>query len=452
MQRRDVQMWFADVTERTYSVLNSSNFDNAMQEFYINSGGFGTGAVLVLDDPIDKIRFYELQPKDIQIEEDAQGRVNRIYIKMPFTVQQAYDKWGKNAGKEVLDRLDNSPNEKLDFIMYIGPRDRRDSSKDDNLNMPYEFMWIEKRSSHVCEESGFFEFPAAVGRFYKLTGDVFGFSPAMNVLSFIKLVNAQQKTMLRAAMKVSDPPLLLPSRGFIVPLNLNPSALNYRDTNTKADDLTAIPTSGNIPVTLEVIQQTQLSIEKGFFLPLFRALSDVTKQMTVPEVQRRIAENMGLLGPVVGRFIDETLDPILERVFMILWRNGEYPDPPDVLLQYGSDLSVTYTSPLAKAQRESEVFSLESFLSGVGAIATVAPEALDNLDSDAIVEQLASVRGVNPKILRDKEAVAAIRQQRAAQQEMAQRIAMVQGGAQAVKTGAEADKTMAETGGAANAR
>ena len=447
MKIRAVEMWFKEVTERTYAVLNASNFDTTMQEFYVNAGGFGTGVILTLEDPSDKVRFMEILPKDIQIEEDSSGRVNRVYIKMPMTIQQAYDRWGKNAGDIVTEKIDTKPNDKLDICLYIGPRDRRDASKEDSVNMPYESLWIELTKKHVCQEGGFFEFPVAVGRFYKHTGDTFGFSPAMNVLSFIKLVNAQQKTMLRAAMKVADPPLLLPSRGFIVPLNLNPAALNYRDQKTTAEDLTQIPGGGNIPITLEVIQQVQERIEKGFFLPLFRALSDITKQMTVPEVQRRIAENMGLLGPVIGRFIDETLDVVLERVFMVLYRNGEYPDIPGVLLDNESDLSVTYTSPLAKAQRESEVFSLQSFLSDVGLIAQVKPDVLDNIDGDVVVETLAKVRSITPEILRDKEEVKAMREQRAQQQDIMNRIAMAQQGANAVKTGAEIDALSAKEEG-----
>ena len=438
----DVKIWFKEVEDRIFSVLNSSNFDTTMQEFYVDAGALGTGIVLTLDDLIDKVRFTSVPLSQVTLEEDAQGRVNRLYRTYSMTVQQAYDKWGNGAGQSVLDKIKERPNDKIDILHCVGPRDRYDYGKDDAINMPFESLWIDKKEKRAINESGFPEFPFAVGRFYKDPCDVFGFSPAMDALATIKLVNAQHKTMLRAAMKASDPALSVPRRGFIAPINANPSALNYRDKDIAGDAIQPLPTSGNIPVTLEIIQMQQDVIDKSFFVPLFRSLSDITKQMTVPEVQRRIAENMVLLGPVVGRFTDEVLDPIISRVFNILLRNGELPEIPEVLSD--QEMDIIYISPLAKAQRESEIYSVEAFLNDVGLIAQAKPEVLDVINGDAAVDVIAEIRGVNPKLLNDKQDVAKVREQRAQQVEMQNRIALAQQGAEAVKTGADIEKTAAE--------
>lgn len=441
---REVKLWFDKVNSIIRTNLNASNWDTTLQEFYVNTGAFGTGVILTMEDLKDKVNFSEIPPNQVQIEEDARGRVNRIYRKYQLSVQQAYDEWGSKAGTVVNEKIMSKPQDKVDFIHYVGPRDRRDPAKDDSLNMPFESKWIEKSKQEVVKESGFFEFPYAVGRFYKFAGDPFGFSPAMNVLSFIKLVNAQNKTMLRAAMKVADPAYILPSRGFVVPLNLNPSALNYRDASkTTHEDLQQIPSGGNIPITLEVIQMVQEKIERGFFLPLFRALSDVTKVMTVPEVQRRIAESMGLLGPVIGRFLYEVVNPTLERVFFIHYRAGMLPDIPEIMLD--QDLQVINMSPLARAQKESEIFAIESFMSDVGLVAQAKPEVLDKINGDKIVEKIAEIRNTPSEILYSDADVAQVRAQRAQQQEMMNRINMVSQGAAAVKTGSEIDKLSAET-------
>ncbi len=165
-----------------------------------------------------------------------------------------------------------------------------------------------------------------------------GYSPSMDVLADIKLVSAQVKTMLRASMKQADPALIAPSKGFILPLNSNPGAMNYRDQGTTVDDLKEMPHGGNIPITLEVIQMVQKSIEAAYFVPLFQALSNVTKTMTIPEIQRRISENMVLLGPTVGRFTQDVLDNIILRVFSILLEDNDLPEIPEAI--QGQELDI----------------------------------------------------------------------------------------------------------------
>jgi hypothetical protein len=265
----------------------------------------------------------------------------------------------------------------------------------------------------------------------------------MDVLADIKLVNAQQRTLLRAAMKQADPPLQAPSRGYVLPLNFNPGAMNYRDSKTTADALQALPVvAGKIPLTMEVISGVQHNIENGFFVPLFRSISEITKQMTVPEVQRRIAEAMVLLGPVVGRFTQDVLGPLILRVFYILYRRGEIPEPPEAI--QGQEMSIIYLSNLAKAQRESEMYSIESFLGSVGSIAQVKPSALDLVDEDKAIEVISKIKGVNPEILRSPEQVASIRKARAqAQEAQAKMNAMAQVAAVG-KDAAAAEKTTKE--------
>lgn len=442
MNEKEVQLWFKVVEDIIFGALASSNFDTTMQEFYLNSGCFGTGIILTLEDVIEKIRFVEIPIEQTQMEEDAYGRVNRLYRTFPLTAQQAFDLWGKDAGEAVTETIEKKPNDQFKFLHYVGPRDERDPSKEDSGNMPFKSVWIEKSKKHLIKEGGFLSNPYAVGRFYKDTADVFGYSPAMDVLPDTKLVNAMVKTMLRSAMKQADPPLIAPRRGFIAPLNANPGKINYRDEKTPNDAITQFPVGSNPQLTLEVIKETQLNIEKAFFIPLFQAISNQTKRMTIPEVQRRISENMVLLGPVVGRFTQEVLDPIVLRVFDILYAAGDIPLPP--MAVQGQDLDIVYISPLARAQRESEIYSLQAFMQDTGMVATAFPEALDKLNGDEMIDQLATIRGISPKLIKSDSEVANIRKQRAAAQAQAAQVAQLQQGVDIAKTGSEAVANLKE--------
>ena len=442
MDDKDAQLWFNEVEDIMFGTFASSNFDTTMQEFYLNAGCFGTGTVLTLEDVEEKVRFTEVPIEQVAFEEDSYGRVNRVYRLFPLTAQQAFDLWGEEAGEAVKETVKKKPQEQLKFLHYVGPRDERNPAKDDASNMPYKSLWIEMSKKHLIGEGGFLDNPYAVGRFYKDTADVFGFSPAMDVFPDIKLVQAQVKTMLRASMKSADPAIIAPRKGFIAPLNANPGKINYYDKKSPDDRVEAFPNGGNFQLTIEVIKETQLNIEKAFFVPLFQAISNITKQMTIPEVQRRISENMVLLGPVVGRFTQEMLDPIVLRVFDILYRGGNLPQPPPSI--QGQEMDVVYISPLARAQKESEIYSIQSFMQDVGLIAQAKPEVLDMIDGDAMVDEISIIRGINPELIKSQADVDGMRKQRAEQQAaMAQQQAMQQG-AEMLKTGSEAEKNLQE--------
>ena len=443
MENKEAQLWFKEVEDIIFSTLNSSNFDTTIQEMYLSVGSAGTSAILTQRDAIEKVRFTEIPVGQLAFEEDASGRVNAMYRKFPMTSEQAYDKWGEGAGSVVLQNIkDEKPGEKVNFIHYVGPRDRYDPGKIDNLNMPWESVWLEVSKKEKIAESGYKEFPYAVARFYKDSIDPMGYSPSMDVLPDIKLASASVKTMLRAAMKQADPALIAPSKGFVLPLNSNPGAMNYRDEGTNAEDLSEMPHSGNLPITLEVVQMIQKNIESAFFVPLFQALSNITKTMTIPEIQRRIAENMVLLGPTVGRFTQDVLDNVILRVFSILMDDGDLPEPPEVLQD--QELDIVYISPLAKAQRETEIYSIQAFLGDVAAVAQYKPQALDLIDEDEIVKSLALIRSVNPQILVSDDAVEQFRAARAEAEAAQAQMNTIEQGAGITEVASKADKNMQE--------
>lgn len=444
MKRREVRMWLKDVEDIVFAKLASSNFYNVIQEFYTDFGGFGTGTYSILEDPKDAVRFTEIPVGQVNRVVDANDRLSAIYRNFKLTANQAFKLWGNKAGKSVMDSLEKKPFEEFDFLHYVGERYDRNSEKQDSLNMPYKSCWISKKDKILISESGFMEMPYVSEVFYKDSNDPNGFSPAMDVFAEIKLVNAMQRTIIRSSMKQADPPMIMPSRGFVLPLNFNPAAMNYRDAKTTKDDIQTLPVgNGRLEISVEMIKLVQEKIEEGMFVPLFRSLAEITKQMTVPEVQRRIAESMALLGPVVGRCNHGVLTPTIFRIINILNRNFELPPMPEIMLEdnESADLKLTYLSPLAKAQRQTEVIDIQSFLADVQAIGAILPGALDKVDEDKAVDVLSRIRGITPEIMRDDEMIERIRKHRAEQEAMMATMQVGGAMAQMAKTGAEAQKT-----------
>lgn len=447
LKNKEVMMFFEECRDIQLATLARSNFNNTQKDFYKNYGCFGIACTLQLEDYKTRARFTSIPVEQINIEEDAYGNVIAVYRNFRLKAIQAFRLWGAAAGKDVAEAV---AKEKyfleFDFLHYCGPREKYDVTKKDAMNMPIESVWVEVKSLHLIHESGFQELPYHVARASKPSNDVFGYSQAMKALAAIKLINAQKKTTLRAAMKATDPPLQLPSRGYVLPLNLNPSALNYRLEGTNHDALQALPVGhGNFQIAIEMMQMERSDIEEFFFVPLFKALSMLDKQMTVPEVQRRIQENMVLLGPAVGDVTQEHLDPLIIRNFNIHWKNNLFPEAPQVL--QNQEYQPVYLSPLAKAQRESELNTIDRFLGAVGQIANVKPQVLDKIDEDKTVDVIAKITGVTQEIMRDPREVDQIRQQRAQAQQAAAQMQAIQAGGAVAKDAA----TAAEKGAKAKA-
>jgi hypothetical protein len=150
--------------------------------------------------------------------------------------------------------------------------------------------------------------------------------------------------------------------------------------------------------------------------------------MTATEVVQRNEEKMRLLGPVLGRLQSELLRPLIDRTFAILLRKNIFKPAPDFLS--GQDLQIEYVSPLAKAQRSSELQSIMRAIEIFGSLANIAP-VFDHVNIDNLVKHLADIVGVPSKVLNSKAEVNAIRQEKQQQQEQAMQMQQMQQIAQA---------------------
>jgi hypothetical protein len=441
---QEVGIWLKIVEQKIFDVLNNSNFNQVIHEAYQSLGTFGTACVFEEADEKEIVRFYNRPIGEMSLEEDYRERVNEVYRRFELSAKQAWDRWGESAGEGVKNAIEKKQFERM-FIYYhaVFERTERDAGKTDSKNLPYASIYVAKEKADIISEGGFNEFPFFCPRFNKVSGDVYGYSPTMVALADIRMLNAMSKTIIKAAQKIVDPPLILPHDGFLLPLNTNPGKVNFQLKGTSDDQIRPLATGGNIPIGLEMEEQRRTSIKRKFFVDLFLMLAAQTKNMTATEVNQRVEEKMLLLGPSLGRLMNELLDPIIFRTFSILLRQELVPAAPPSL--EGQTLRVEYISPLAKAQRISEITSLNGVLSLAAQMAEFTPDVLDKIDSDQAIEQAADIFGVDPRLIRDAEAVQKIRAARAEQQAQQQKLEQAAAMASAAKDGAAAEKDLQES-------
>jgi len=442
-ENRDVQLWLEDTARRMYDTFNETNFNTEVHEMYLDLCSIGTGALFVEEGnkgyDIDGIHFNCLHIAEYYIQENINGKVDTLYRKYKLTARQAVQEFGeKNVGEKILTAAKEKPDQKFNFIHAVEPtEDYKRATGKSSTKLPYH-------SCHVCEEDkmvvrtgGYNEFPYLVPRWSKATGEIFGRSPSYNALPDIKTLNKAVEIGLKAWAKAIDPPLLVQDDGVIGRVRTTPAGI----TVVRNDGaIKPLQIGSNWQITDLKENQLRTAIRQAYYSDQLQLQEG--PQMTATEVQVRYELMQRLLGPTLGRFQSEFLNPLIERVFGIMYRAGALLPEPSVVR--GSKIDVEYVGPLARSQRMEEAVAIERLYQLAMNIAQVDPAIMDNIDHDEAVRLRGKLLGVPKTVLRGKDQVDEMRNARAEQQQMAQMAQQQQAQAQAMKTQAEASKTMSD--------
>ena len=407
----EVQAWLEDTSSRMMRAITMSNFETEVHEMYVDLVVFGTGCMFVEMDKTS-MRFSTRHISEFYVAEDQFGIVDTVFRKYRLPARQAVQRFGiENVGKFIQKTFEKKPDEEVTVLHCVMPRKERDPTKQDNKNMPFASMYICMETKMVMQESGFQEFPYVVPRFLKATGEVMGRSPAMVALPDVKMLNLMSKTIIQAAQKLIDPPLLVPDDGFLLPVRTQPGGLNFFRSGTR-DTITPLNTGANIPIGLNMEEQRRSAIRSAFYVD--QLLTGGSPNMTATEVVQRQEERMRVIGPVLGRLMNEMLRPMIDRVFALMLRADMLAPPPEIL--QGLDVDVEYVSPLARAQKSSSLNSTMKALEILLPLAQALPVA-DHINADGLVNHIMDSLGVPKKVVKPQSEVDAAREEQAAQQQ-----------------------------------
>ena len=407
----EVQAWLEDTSSRMMRAITMSNFETEVHEMYVDLVVFGTGCMFVEMDK-KSMRFSTRHISEFYVAEDQFGIVDTVFRKYRLPARQAVQRFGiENVGTFIGKTFEKKPDEEVTVLHCVMPRKERDPTKQDNKNMPFASMYICMETKMVMQESGFQEFPYVVPRFLKATGEVMGRSPAMVALPDVKMLNLMSKTIIQAAQKLIDPPLLVPDDGFLLPVRTQPGGLNFFRSGTR-DTITPLNTGANIPIGLNMEEQRRTAIRSAFYVD--QLLTGGSPTMTATEVVQRQEERMRVIGLVLGRLMNEMLRPMIDRVFALMLRADMLAPPPEIL--QGLDVDVEYVSPLARAQKSSSLNSTMKALEILLPLAQALPVA-DHINADGLVNHIMDSLGVPKKVVKPQSEVDAGREEQAAQQQ-----------------------------------
>jgi hypothetical protein len=424
--------------------LDNSNFYSQAHEGYIDLAGLGQFVTYIEEyaTPDKDLYFSTRHVRECFMSEGDQGRMDSIDLLRNMTVYQIMDRWSKakitGAIPEKI-RKDFDKGEidnRYNILQSVYPNDDTVANSLNPLEYPYQACWLWPDEEKEIHRSGYHEFPFSICHWVKASGEDYGRGPGWDALPDIKILYAMRKTTIRVAEKIADPPIQMPSRGYLGRVQLQPGGLNFYDAAAQGR-IEPIELGRNFPVTLEMIQD-QRNLILDHFLNNQLQLID-TKEMTAEEARLRVAENARVIGPTFGRLNDDFLEPLIARCMGILRRAGKLaPIPPEVIeaaRRRGIQLRVRFVSPLAKAQTADDVQAIQrTAATGITwARESQNPTVLDNLDFDIGIRKIAELDGTPATFVRAEDQVLQIRKARADELKRQQQIAAAESAGRTVK-------------------
>lgn len=429
LKRRTIQLWFQELTDRLFSYRENTAANFASQRFdtYLSLGAFGNGVLFT--DKLDQrfgpgFRYKACPVGEVHFCENHQGMPDTVFRNFALTARQAVQKWGpERVGKKILECY-NDPKKKdtpFSFLHCVSPREDYNPRRLDITGMMYqsEYLWEHaKDDESIIAHEGYHSFPYSVSRYITGPGEIYGRSPAMQVLPSLRLLNEQKKTLLKQGHRAADPPILAHDDGVMNDINMTPGHITYGGVNDEGRALIQPFAVGTPALNKEMMDDERTVILDAFLITVFQLLVE-TPEMTATEVMERTREKGVLLSPMMGRQQSEALGPQITREVDLLMMQGLMTPMPDMLREARGQYSIEYDSPLSRAQKAEEASGLFRSISWVQEYvgATGDKRPLQWIDFDTAFPAVMRINGVPASWISDPEKVAAMRQQ---EQEAAQ--------------------------------
>lgn len=451
-----VRDWLEDTEKRMFTVFARSNLYNVLAMLYEDIGCFATSPILIEEDDDDIVRAHNIPVGSYVLVTDDNGRVSGLIREISMTAEQIEGRFGLDTASDGVKqsirqgRLDD----RFDVLHAILPNDEMVIGEIGPGGMDWASLWIETRTKDnmFLGRSGYYEFPVMAPRWDVTGNDVYGTGPGMDALGDVKALQELERRKLQAMSKIVNPPMKGPASLRAGRPSILAGDMTYVDATAGGSQFEpAHLVDPRVLMINEVVAEHERRISSAFYADLFLVMTQRSYAKTAREVDELHEEKMLQLGPVLERLQDELLDPMIDRVFGIMYRNGMLMPPPDVL--DGADLRVEYISILSQAQKMLGTISIERIIQFVSAASDRVPEILDKIDWDQTVDELSDLLGVPISIVLSDAKVEERRKEREAAraaEAAAQQAPALNQMAQAAKNAKEAGVELGNAEGAAD--
>ena len=429
--QHDVREWLVECSERAEAPVDNGGVYNAGHSCFKDMGWAGHGGFLLLPGAEKVFTATALAPTEFVFQMDFDGSVCRGIVTFQKRAKELVDVFGEKA---VSDKVRvaiaaNRPEEQFEVVLSLykrSPEERKEARiPGDPDAMPYGGCWIEVNGESILKEEGFEEMPLIVPRWdlWSNSND-YAASPAMNAIADIKGINVLD--MIEGVlMETQLDPRLLKKASMMGAIDLSPGGI------TEVGDFDEIKTWAHEGRTRESSMHQDRKanqIRRMFYVDTFEPLMGIDRQLTAYEVQERQQASVNRIAPPVSRMGQEFVSPMMRRVFMMLYRAGRFPAPPESAFIYDAAGQRFFQYPKTiQTNRMSRALSgrkLHIFTGLMNRVLPIAqagkPEILDNYNFDEISRDLDLAEGMPGEWKVKKDDVEALRKARVVAQQQAQ--------------------------------
>ncbi len=437
--KEDELLFLENLSNRVYHefAVPQSKFYQSYHEMFQDIGSFGT-SVIYIDRSKPTLLFKSCPLGDSFFDTNEEGDADTMYFRRFLRTKALIQMFPQVVNQDGFDP--NATNKMHELVYSVEPSSDIRARKGGRIGAERPFKatyWVTDLNEPLAT-GGMSYFPYLVPRWALIAGENYGRSPAMTCLSQIRVLNKMVKELLKSAEISNAPPLVAEDDSILLPITYGSRQVLFHEPGSPAPQPLV---SGSQPnLTLEMLRDYRDQVTKSFFVDQIIREQKKERQ-SIMEVQDERGQMLQQLGPLLSRMENEAISPSIEHTieFLQTRRDPVFEQMPASLA--GQPLEIVYTSPAAHAQYASGIADVSAFLQDITPMLQAKPELMDNIEDNNLFDMYARMRNVSRTVIRSKDDVNAIREQREEAEAQQQQAAMIPDMAGAAKDIATARST-----------
>ena len=339
------------------NAINDSNFAVEMHQCIVDLIVAGTSIMLVEPAPITSrspLKFTALDLKSVVLGDSGTGELDTVYRTQEFEYAGLV-----NVFPSAKEYVDSKSSTKFTVLEYIRPMDGK-----------YMYTAILKEGASSPEVLKSIEYsspPFIAFRWQKANGEKYGCSPIMKALPDIKTANkVVELTLKNATISVTgiwqadDDGVLNPATIRLTPGTIIPKAVG-------SSGLQPLKSPGDFNMSNMVLEKLQQRIRRALLADVFS--SSISR--TATEINENSMRSRQVLNAVYERIVQEFFNPLLDRVYDILYQKGLVPDVVEL------DLRLDVHSPIERLGDMAKLITIKKFFESASAFPEQLSQAVD---------------------------------------------------------------------------
>lgn len=404
--------------EFIYFLFARSNFYSAMRSVLSEWIRYGLGVMLIEERDWDFIFFNPLTIGEYYLGINENGDYDKLARTLVFTSEQMVKKFGKDKCPErVIEAYEKGDYEATFEIKHLICPNTYNGIVPSHFKY-MDLYWIEgNERCKFLRKSGFMSNPIVVFSWErKNLRTIYPLGIGEKILGDVKELQFTVKSLNVNKAYLANPALALHTSLGKKPIL--PGSRFYTDQDpakVAAEIYRVNPHIAELEDSRARLLEKIRRISLADILMLFAQQQSPTR--TATEVSAIVREQMTLLAPVYLQ-AKEGLEQVFIRVFDICRRRGALREIDNLKIE---DIDIEFISSIAKAQKMAEIGSIQELVQYIAALGQIKPGALDYINEDAIIKDVAERLG-NASKINSEEQVANLRQAQAEAQQQAQQL------------------------------